>query len=53
MHLPRNEFVGVKLSAVELCELRRAARKARSVSEFIRTAIARAIAEQATGGEQR
>jgi hypothetical protein len=47
--LPRNQFVGIKLSAVELCDLRRAARKSESVSAFVRAAIQRAIAEQPTG----
>jgi len=45
-HLPRNQFVGVKFTPTEFCDLRRAARKARSVSAFIRAAVARAIAEQ-------
>ena len=44
--LPRNQFVGVKFTSAEFCDLRRAARKASSLSAFIRTAVARAIAEQ-------
>lgn len=52
-HLPRTEFVGIKLTAVELCDWRRAARKvAPSVSEFIRAAVAKAIAEQQAGAAQ-
>jgi hypothetical protein len=47
--LPRNQFIGIKVSAVELCDWRKAARKAPSVSAFIRECVAKAIAEQHAG----
>jgi hypothetical protein len=44
-----SQFVGVKFTPTELCDLRRAARRS-SLSAFIRTAVAKAIAEQSAGG---
>jgi hypothetical protein len=46
MTLPRDQFVGVKMTAIEICALRRAARKSgATLSDFIRTLIDRAVRE--------
>jgi hypothetical protein len=49
---PRSEFVGFKLTAIELTALLRAARRRRmTISDFVRSALAQAYGDQPSSGD--